>query len=108
MWKTFSVSPFADAVVFVTGTPSITSVTVTPATATVLPGQKLNLAAVVATNYFASQEVNWTTSDEDTATVDIYGTVTVDPDATATDTVTITATSVVDSTKTDTCVITVG
>ena len=108
VWKTFSVSPFADAVVFVPGTPSITSVTVTPATATVLPGQKLNLAAVVATNYFASQEVNWTSSDEDTATVDIYGTVTVNPDATAADTVTITATSVVDSTKTDTCVITVG
>lgn len=108
VWKTFSVSPFANAVVFVPGTPSVTSVTVTPATATVLAGQTLNLSVIVATNYFASQEVNWTSSDEDTATVDIYGTVTVKPDATTGDTVTITATSVLDSTKTDTCVITIG
>lgn len=108
VWKTFSVSPFANAAVFVPGTPAITSVTVTPATATVAAGQSVNLTCVVATTNFAPQTVDWTTSDEDVATVDIYGKVTVNPDATSEDTVTITATSTVDSTKTDTCVITVA
>jgi hypothetical protein len=108
VWKTFSVSPFANAAVFVPGTPAITSVTVTPATATVAAGQSVNLTCVVATTNFAPQTVTWTTSDEDTATVDIYGKVTVNPAATSADTVTITATSTEDSTKTDTCVITVA
>lgn len=106
VWKTFSVSPFANAVVFVPGTPSVTSVTVTPESATVLAGQTLNLSVIVATNYFASQEVNWTSSNEDVATVDIYGTVTVKPGATGS--VTITATSVIDTTKSDSCAITIG
>lgn len=106
VWKTFSVSPFANAVVFVPGTPSVTSVTVTPESATVLAGQSLNLSVIVATNYFASQEVNWTSSNEDAATVDIYGTVTVKPGATGS--VTITATSVIDSAKSDSCAITIG
>ena len=108
VWKTFSVSPFANAAVFVPGTPSITSVTVTPATATIGAGQSLGLSVVVATTNFAPQTVTWTSSDEDVATVDIYGKVTVNPDATSADTATITATSTVDSTKTDTCVVTVA
>ena len=108
VWKTLSVSPFANAAVFVPGTPSITSVTVTPATATIGAGQSLGLSVVVATTNFASQVVDWTSSDEDVATVDIYGKVTVNPEATSAATATITATSVVDGTKSDTCVITVA
>ena len=110
VWKTFSVSPFANAAVFVPGTPTITSVTVTPATATLGAGQSLGLSVVVATTNFAPQTVNWTVSegDEDWISVDIYGKVTVSPDATSADTATITATSTVDSTKSDTCVITVA
>lgn len=108
VWKTFSVSPFANAVVFVPGTPTVTSVTVTPAAATVAAGQSIGLAVVVATTNFASQVVDWTSSNEDVATVDIYGKVTVNPEATTGATVTITATSVVDSTKTDTCTITIA
>lgn len=110
VWKTFSVSPFANAAVFVPGTPAISSVTVTPATATVAAGQSINLTCVVATTNFAPQTVNWTVSDgdEDWISVDIYGKVTLSPDATSSDTATITATSTVDGTKTDTCVITVA
>lgn len=110
VWKTFSVSPFANAAVFVPGTPAITSVTVTPASATVAAGQSINLTCVVATTNFAPQTVTWSVSDgdEDWISVDIYGKVTVAADATSTDTATITATSTVDSTKTDTCVITVA
>ena len=107
-WKTFAVSPFANAIVFVPATPAITSVTVTPATATAGAGDTVRLsAAVVATNY-APQSVNWTSSDETVATVDKNGVVTISADAQASDTATITATSTFDATKTDTCVITVA
>ena len=107
-WKTFSSSPFANAVVFVPGAPAITSVTVTPESATVLAGQSVQLDAEVVTANFASKVVNWTSSAKTVATVDIYGKVTVAADADPADTATITATSAVDNTKTDTCVITVG
>ena len=60
VWKTFSVSPFANATVFVPGAPSITSVTVTPSSATVGRGQTLLLSADVVTSNFASKAVDWT------------------------------------------------
>ena len=59
VWKTFSVSPFANATVFVPGAPGITSVTVSPANATVGKGQIILLSADVVTSYFASKAVNW-------------------------------------------------
>ena len=108
VWKTFSISPFSNAALFVPGTPSITSVTVSPDAVTVSAGQSVNLSAVVVTENFAPQTVVWSSSDEDVATVDIYGTVTINADAVAEDTATITATSAFDSTKTDTCTITVA
>lgn len=108
VWKTLSVSPFANGVVFVPGTPTIVSVTVTPASATVSAGQKFSLGVAVATTNFASQEVIWTVSANAPATVDIYGTVTIDEDATSGATITVTATSKVDSTKYDTCTLTVA
>lgn len=108
VWKTLSVSPFANAVVFVPGTPGITSVTVTPATATVTAGQTFSLGVTVETTNFASQEVIWSVPEGADATVDIYGTVTISPDATSADTITVTATSKEDPTKSDTCVLTIA
>ena len=107
-WKVFSVSPFANALAFTVGTPDVTGVTVSPATATVTAGQSISLGAVVATDYFAPQSVNWTSSDEDIATVSPSGVVTVNPDATPSDTVTITATDSFTGDESDTCVITVA
>lgn len=104
-WKTFSASPFSNAVVFVPGAPAVSSVTVSPSTATVMPGGSILLSANVVTTNFASKAVNWTSSNAK-VTVDIYGNVTVAADATGT--ATITATSVADSTKTGTCTITIG
>ena len=107
-WKTFAVSPFANAIAFVPATPAITSVTVTPSTATAGAGDVLRLSvAVVATNY-APQSVEWSSSDETVATVDKNGVVTISADAQASDTATITATSTFDGTKSDACVITVA
>jgi len=104
-WKTFSASPFANAIVFVPGAPDVTGVTVSPSTATVMPGGSILLSATVATTNFASKAVNWTSSNEK-VTVDIYGNVTVASDATGT--ATITATSVAKPSVTGTATITVG
>lgn len=105
VWKTFSVSPFANSVLFVPGTPSVTSVTVSPATATVQKGGSVSLSAVVATEYFAPQTVVWTSSAADVK-VSAAGVVTVDADAKSTS-ATITATSAFDGTKKATCTVTV-
>lgn len=108
-WKTFSVSPFANNTVYVAGAPTVTSVTVTPATATVLKGQSLHLTTNVVTTNFAPKSVVWTitgNTSQDTH-IDIYGNLFVAEDETGT-TITVTATSTFDNTKTGTSTITVG
>lgn len=107
VWKTFSVSPFANNALFISGTPTVSSVTVSPANATVKAGQTISLSAVVQTEYFAPQSVNWT-SDTEGVTVSKGGLVTVGADVSPKTTVTITATSVYDSEKSGTCTITVS
>lgn len=105
VWKTFSVSPFVNSVLFVPGTPSVTSVTVSPTTASVPKGGSVSLSAVVVTEYFAPQTVVWTSSAEDVK-VSAAGVVTVDADAKST-TATITATSAFDAAKKATCTVTI-
>lgn len=107
VWKTFSVSPFANNALFISGTPSVTSVTVSPATATVKAGQSVSLSAVVQTEYFAPQAVDWSSNTEG-VTVNKGGTVTIGDKVEAGNEVTITATSTYDHTKTDTSTITVA
>lgn len=105
VWKTFSVSPFANCAVFVTAAQTVTGVTVTPATATLPKGASLDLTAKVATTNFANQAVKWTVTG-DGNTVTTGGRVTLA--ANATGAVTVTATSVADPSKTGKCAITVG
>jgi len=107
VWKTFSVSPFANNALFIPGTPTVTSVSISPATATVVAGQTLSISATVVTDKFAPQVVLWT-SDTAGVTVNRGGLVTVGADVVAGTTATVTATSQYDATKKDTCVITVG
>lgn len=104
VWKTFSVSPFAQSAVFVPGAPSVTAVTISPAGATFAAGQKVNFTATVTATNFAPKAVNWvvgaaagdnTITPVDGLTVDIYGTVTIGPNV-AKDDYTIKATSVYD------------
>ena len=106
VWKTFSVSPFANNALFIPGTPTVESVTVSPATATVKAGQSISLSAVVKTEFFAPQSVDWT-SDTDGVTVSKSGVVTIGSGVSASTSVTITATSTFDHTKTGTATITV-
>lgn len=98
VWKTFSVSPFANNALFIPGKPSVTSVTVSPGTATVAAGQSVQLSANVVTTNFAPKSVTWTV-DSEHATVDNSGKVTVLSTAPASTRITVTATSTYDVSK---------
>ncbi|UWG72085.1 MAG: hypothetical protein [Bacteriophage sp.] len=104
-WKTFSISPFHNAVAFVPGAPTITSVTVEPSTASGAVGSTIQLSAEVVSTNFAPKTVTWSSSSEN-VTVNSSGLVTIGTGATGP--VTITATSTYDSSKSGTCTITVS
>ncbi|MCM1296005.1 MAG: Ig-like domain-containing protein [Muribaculaceae bacterium] len=104
VWKTFSVSPFANNTAFIAGTPSVTSVEVTPGTATAMPGMSVQFMANVTTENFAPQSVTWTSSN-DAVTVGYDGRVTVPQGASGS--VTITATSTFDTTKSASATLTI-
>lgn len=109
-WSTFSVSPFEEAAVFVSGTPTVTSVTVSPATITMPGGSQTWLSATVETTNFAPKTVTWTVTPgagaQGTVTVAYDGTVKIGLDASGE--FTITATSRFDATKSGSCTLTVA
>lgn len=104
-WKTFSTSPFSNALVYVPTTPTVSSVEVTPATATVAAGSSLQLTVTVETTGFAPKTVTY---DSDTEGVTITEGGVVQIDAGVTGTATITVKSTFDSTKTDTVALTIS
>lgn len=105
-WKTFSVSPFSNAIIFATGTPAVSGITVSPSSATVVVGDSIQLSALANTAYFAPASVTWSSSD-DGVTVTAGGLVTVGKGASTGD-VTITATSTYDDEVYGTATITVS
>lgn len=105
VWKTFSVSPFANNALFVPGIPAVASVTVSPAAVESAVGQNVQFNATVVTTNFAPKSVNWST-DSEFATVDISGKVTLLTGATGT--ITVTATSTFDTSKIGIATITVA
>ena len=103
VWAVFSTSPFENGVVFTSETPAVNSVTVNPATASVMQGQSLQLNAVVDTEGFANKAVTWevTTGSNLGVTVSKNGLVQVPKTATAgSGNVVVTAKSIYDKTKT--------
>ena len=58
-WRVFSTSPFENAVVFEQDDIAVTSVSVSPSTASVSKGQDLKLSASVETTGFANKGVYW-------------------------------------------------
>lgn len=104
--KIMSTSPFAPAVVFTSLTPSVTSITVSPSTATVTKGQDLKLSASVVTVGFANKAVKWST-DSDDVKIKVDGTLIV-PAGTSETEVTVTATSIYDEDVTGTATITIA
>lgn len=108
VWKTFSVSPFSNGVLFTTETPAITSITVSPSSATVKKGESLQLTATVVSTGFAEKDVIWSVTGDVIATsISPTGLLKVGATETAT-TATVTATSKFDGTKTGTATITIS
>ena len=108
VWKTFSVSPFSNAILFTTNTPAITSVTVSPSTATVVKGNSSQFTATVVNTGFAPKEVIWTVeggADAGTVISD-NGLLSVSSNETATS-LTVKATSSFDSKKSSSAAVTV-
>lgn len=58
-WGSVSSSPFENAIVFTSNGQSVSSVTVSPSTASVSKGQELKLSSIVVTNGFANKAVSW-------------------------------------------------
>ena len=107
VWKTFSVSPFSNNAVFVAGTPTVKSVTVTPSVAKVSAGSQLQLSVTVDTDMYAPQSVIWNIATEDAkASISSTGMLKVNSDATGT--ITVKATSTFDNTKSGEATITVA
>lgn len=105
VWKLLSISPFANAVAFVGGTPSVTGITVNPSTATLSKGASMQFTATVETENNAPQSVVWSISST-LSSVDNSGNVTVGKDETS-GSITVTATSTFDSSIKGTATITV-
>lgn len=109
-WRVFSTSPFENAVVFTSEAIGVTSVVVSPLTATVTKGQTLQLSATVETTGFANKAVLWSvdnSSKADGVTINDTGLLTVPSTATV-ESITVTAQSIYDSTVTGTATITVA
>lgn len=82
-WRVFSTSPFENAIVFTTASIGVTSVDVSPSSATVSKGQELKMIANVATTGFANKAVVWTidnNSAENGATINQEGVLKVPSD----------------------------
>lgn len=112
-WKTFSASPFENAVVFASGTSNVTQVEVSPAAATIpapVAGTVIHFSAEVTKTGFANEQVEWSISDnaEDYARIDESGNVLI-TDVPASETaITVTATSVFKPSVSGTATLTIG
>ena len=109
VWKTFSISPFAQAIAYSDVAAGITSVTVTPTTATLPVGADLQLSVAVVGTGVINKGVQWAmTGNASTGSyVSDAGKVHVAKDETAA-TLTVKATSIADATKSGTSTITVS
>lgn len=109
-WGSVSTSPFENSVCFTVTAQGVTSVSVSPSTATVTKGQSLQLSATVVTTGFANKAVYWSVDAaayEDGVRIADDGELIIPSTATVTS-VTVTATSIYDKTKTGTATITVA
>lgn len=116
VWAVFSTSPFENCAVATQTAQAVSSVTVSPSTATVSVGQSLKLSSTVVTTGFANKSVTYSidsTASGKGAKIDNKGLLTIPSDYEietgegATNTITVTATSVYDTTVTGAATITV-
>lgn len=98
VWKTFSVSPFANAIIFTSQQSEITSVTVSPATANAAVGTSIAMLATVKGTGLYEKSVTWSIESEqqlsaDTGIDGTSGVLHVGKDETVGATITVTATA---------------
>lgn len=105
VWKTFSVSPFANAVMFVPTAGSVTAITLSPATATGSKGQSIVFTPTVTVDGFASKAVEWSVNSNLSTIND--GTLTIGQNETATS-LTVTCKSLATPTVSATATVTVS
>lgn len=108
-WKTFSTSPFANAVIFTDETPAVSAVAVTPSALTMGKGTSIQFTATVTNAGFASTGVTWSISGQQNANtrIDGQGRLYIAQDESAT-TITVKATSVFNTGKSNTATVTVS
>ena len=108
-WKTFSASPFANAMLFTSEDIAVNGITVTPATATVVKGGTQQFKAAVDVSGFAPQGVAWSVSGSSAVSsgtsVNQYGLLTVGADEGNTS-LTVKATSVYNGSVSDDATVT--
>lgn len=107
-WKIISVSPFAPAATFSDSVAAVNTVTISPASATVVPNSEIQFNAKVSGTGFFNKSVTWTLKGAKSSKtyVDVRGTVFIGADETAT-TVTLNAVSNENPSKGTTATITV-
>ena len=109
VWAVISSSPFENALVITQTAQGVTSVTVSPSTATISAGNSVDLSAAVVTTGFANKAVTWSVDSTAAAaniTIDNKGHLTIPAGVTTVETITVTATSVYDTSVTGTATIT--
>ena len=108
-WKTFSTSPFANAVIFTDKTPAVSSVSVTPSDLTMGKGTSTQFTAKVTNAGFASTGVTWSISGQQSANtrIDGQGRLYIAQDESVTQ-ITVTATSVFNTDESSTVTVTVS
>lgn len=107
-WKIVSVSPFAPAATFSDSVAAVNSITISPASATVVPNSEIQFNAKVSGTGFFNKSVTWTLKGANSSKsyVDVRGTVFIGADETAT-TLTLNAVSNENPSKVTTATITV-
>lgn len=108
-WKTFSTSPFANAVIFTDETPAVSAVAVNPSALTMGKGTSTQFTATVTNAGFASTAVTWSISGQQSANtrIDGQGRLYIAQDESATK-ITVTATSVFVAGKSNNATVTVS
>ena len=107
-WKTFSVSPVENAVAFTTQASTVTGVVVSPATATVTPGQSIQLSAVVNGSGLNIDGVTWSIPEGSEGKITNSGLFTANAGVTDVKEITVTATSIQNPAVAGTATITIN
>lgn len=115
VWMVYSLSPFSNAVAFGTATPTVTALTVTPATATVKAGGSVQITTSVTGTGDPTSKCTYAIAgaiDPETVVSSmgkvLLGSKETGSLGTSKNQITVTATSVQDTSKTAVCTITVG